>query len=194
MQFYTNILLVAETGQVLTAYRGRFSEEDVISLIESTDPSVTILLDVPLPVEPCFYDSVSETFISIPEQPTQYHTFDFDSKTWCDTRSLVEIKAQKWEEIKSERNALEFGGFEFEGHIYDSDQTSQGRIMGAALSQQAQSWTTKDNAVVPLSAAQMSELYSTLQARIASVHERGRIARQLIFDAETKEQIEAIQL
>ncbi len=33
-----------------------------------------------------------------------------------------------------------------------------------------------------------------LQAHIASVHEKGRIARQLIFDAETKEQVEAVQL
>lgn len=194
MQFYTNILLVAETGQVLTKYCGRFSEDDVIALTDRVDPSVTALLDVPLPVEPCFYDSVSETFISIPEQPTQYHTFDFDSKTWCDTRSLVEIKAQKWEEIKSERNALEFGGFEFEGHIYDSDQTSQGRIMGAALSQTDQVWTTKDNAVVPLSAAQMSELYSTLHAHIAHIHELSRAARQAVNIATSAEEVEAVTL
>lgn len=192
MQFYTNILLVAETGQVLTKYCGRFSEDDVIALTDSADASVTVLLDVQPPEEPCFYDSLSETFILIPAQPTQYHTFDFDSKTWCDTRSLVEIKAQKWEEIKAARNVLEFEGFEFEGHIYDSDQTSQGRIIGAAMSQTDQVWTVADNSTVSLTAAQLASLYITLQIHVANAHARGRAARQALDAATTIEEVNAV--
>ena len=41
---------------------------------------------------------------------------------------------------------------------------------------------------------QLQQLYAALQAHIASVHERGRIARQLIYEAETKEQVEEINL
>ena len=40
----------------------------------------------------------------------------------------------------------------------------------------------------------LQQLYAALQAHLASVHERGRIARQLIFEAETKEEVEAVQL
>lgn len=127
-------------------------------------------------------------------QPSPHHTFDYSIKQWVDPRSLDDIKAQKWAEIKSQRDQLEFGGFEFEGNIYDSDQVSQGRILGAATAGIDQVWTLRNNATVLLTAAQLQQLYQALQLHIAGVHERGRIARQLIFEAETKEQVEAINL
>ena len=130
----------------------------------------------------------------MPAQPTSYHIFNYDLKDWIDPRTLDEIKAQKWDEIKSQRDQLEFSGFEFEGDTYDSDQVSQGRIIGASSSGIDQTWTLADNTTVELSASQLQQLYAALQAHIASVHERGRIARQLIFDAETKEQVEEINL
>ena len=120
--------------------------------------------------------------------------FDYEIKQWIDPRTLDEIKAQKWAEIKAMRDQLEFGGFEFEGSIYDSDQVSQARIMGAVIAGVDQVWTLADNTTVELSASQLQQLYAALQAHIASAHERGRIARQLIYEAETKEQVEAVQL
>lgn len=133
-------------------------------------------------------------FVSIGEPPSMHHIFDYAFKQWVDPRTLDEIKAQKWVEIKSQRDQLEFGGFEFDGNIYDSDQVSQGRIIGAAGAGIDQVWTLADNTTVELSASQLQQLYAALQAHIASVHERGRIARQLLFEAETKDQVEAIQL
>lgn len=135
-----------------------------------------------------------ERFVSIPPPPSLNHTFDYTTKQWTDPRSLDEIKAQKWDEIKLQRDQLEFGGFEFEGNVYDSDQVSQGRIMGAAVAGIDQTWTLANNTTVELTALQLQQLYAALQSHIAGAHERGRIARQLIFEAETKEQVEAIQL
>ena len=135
-----------------------------------------------------------EVFVSIGDSPSTHHVFDYTTKQWTDPRSLDEIKAQKWAEIKLQRNQLEFGGFEFDGNIYDSDQVSQGRIMGAALAGVAQVWTLADNTTVELSASQLHQVYATLQAHIASTHERGRIARLAIDNALTKEDIEAVQL
>ena len=137
-----------------------------------------------------------------PPKPNKVGDWVFDSSTysWVDTTppviqpTLDEIKELKWTQIKKQRDQLEFGGFEFEGGVYDSDQVSQGRIMGAAIAGVDQVWTLADNTTVSLTAAQLQQLYAALQAHIASVHERGRIARQLIFDAETKEEVEAIQL
>lgn len=133
-------------------------------------------------------------FVSIGESPSTHHVFDYTTKQWLDPRSLDEIKAQKWAEIKSQRDQLEYGGFEFEGNMYDSDQVSQGRIMGAALAGVDQVWTLADNTTVELSALQLQQLYAALQSHVASVHERGRIARLAIEFAETKEEVEAIQL
>lgn len=141
-----------------------------------------------------YFDGESNKFVSIGEPPSPYHTFDYTAKQWVDPRSLDDIKAQKWAEIKTERYQLEFGGFEFEGNVYDSDQVSQGRIMGASLAGVDQTWTLANNTTVELTAQQLKELYAALQSHIASVHERGRIARQLIFEAETREHVEAVQL
>lgn len=135
-----------------------------------------------------------DKFVSIGEPPSEHHVFYYAAKQWIDPRSLYEVKAHKWDEIKAQRGQLEFGGFEFEGGVYDSDQVSQGRIMGAAAAGLDQVWTLADNTTAELSASQLQQLYAALQAHIASVHERGRIARQLIFEAETKEQVEAVQL
>ena len=141
-----------------------------------------------------YFDGEANKFVSIGEPVSPHHTFDYSAKQWIDPRSLDEIKAQKWAEIKSQRDQLEFGGFEFEGNTYDSDQVSQGRIMGAAIAGVDQTWTLANNTTVELTALQLQQLYAALQTHIAGVHERGRIARQLIFEAETKEQVEAIQL
>ncbi len=129
---------------------------------------------------------------SIGVQSSLHHIIDRVKKAWIDPRTLDQIKDQKWEKIKSQRDAFEFGGFDFEGGIYDSDQVSQGRIMGAALAGVDQVWTLADNTTVSLTALQLQQLYQASQAHIANAHERGRIARQLIYEAETIEQVEAV--
>ena len=157
-------------------------------------------LDLAENIEQYFYDGKS--FKLKQPKPVESGDWEFDNTSlqWVDKTSPVipltldEIKAQKWAEIKYGRDSLEFGGFEFEGNTYDSDQASQGRIMVAAVAGVDQVWTLADNTTAELSASQLQQLYAALQAHIASVHERGRIARQLIFDAETKEQVEAVQL
>lgn len=133
-------------------------------------------------------------WVDMPPQPSQFHAFSYVTKEWVDARSLDEIKAQKWEEIKLQRDAIEFGGFTFEGNVYDSDQVSQGRIMGAVITGVDQVWTTADNTTVNLNALQMQQLYVALQAHIADAHERGRIARNAIEEASTKDEIESILL
>lgn len=139
------------------------------------------------------YDFNSQKIRKI-SRPYSGFIFDHSSEQWIDPRTLDELKAQKWAKIKSQRDQLEFGGFEFDGGIYDSDQVSQGRIMGAAVAGVDQVWTLADNTTVELSASQLQQLYAALQAHIASAHERGRIARQLIHEAETKDQVEAVNL
>ena len=66
--------------------------------------------------------------------------------------------------------------------------------MGSAAAGVDQTWTLANNTTVKLTALQLQQLYTALQVHVASTHERGRIARQLIFDAETKEQVEAVML
>ena len=176
--------IVSKCGELLFIIQGN---SETVKLNTHDD---CIAVDDP-PSSNMFYQ---DKWVEMPNQPSSRHIFDYITKQWIDPRSLDEIKSQKWSEIKSQRDQLEFGGFEFEGNIYDSDQVSQGRIMGAAAAEVDQTWTLANNTTVELTAQQLKELYVVLQTHIAGVHERGRIARQLIFDAETKEQVESIQL
>ncbi len=141
-----------------------------------------------------YWDAELEVFVDIGELPSKFHAFDYNTKQWIDPRTLDEIKDQKWAQIKQQRNAMEFGGFVYNGNTYDSDQVSQGRIMGAASAGVDQVWTLADNTTVELTAQQLKELYIALQSHIANAHERGRVARQAIYEATTAEQVEAIAL
>lgn len=130
----------------------------------------------------------------LPPCPGEGYVFDYADRHWVDPRSIEDIKAQKWAEIKSQRNQLEVGGFEFEGGIYDSDQVSQGRIMGAAMAGADQTWTLANNSTVNLTASQLQQLYAALQEHISSIHERSRIAREKIENAQTVAEVEAVTL
>lgn len=167
--------------------------EGLQELIELNTPSTADFVDDIEYSEKTDYWNGSE-FISIGNPPTPNHTFDYVIKEWVDLRTLDQIKAQKWAEIKSQRDQLEFGGFEFEGDIYDSDRVSQGRILGAASAGLSQVWTLADNSTRSLSASQLQQLYAALQTHTALVHERGRIAREAIMSATTKEDVEAVTL
>ena len=177
--------IVRENGELLTIIVG---PKEVVAL--NTPQGCLAVSDPPRP------DMLYENggWIDLPKRPSLFHCFDYTTRHWVDQRSLDDLKAQKWGEVKSHRDQLEFGGFNFDGNIYDSDQVSQGRIMGAASAGIEQTWTLADNTTVALSALQLQQLYAALQAHIASVHARGRIARQLIFEAETEEEVGAIQL
>ena len=158
--------------------------------IELNTPKDCIAVEDP-PNPNMFYEN---GWVDVPAQPSSSHIFDYDLKQWVDPRTIEQVKEQKWTEVKSLRDQLEFSGFEFEGDTYDSDQVSQGRIMGAASAQIDQVWTLANNEMVELTAMQLSLLYQTLQAHIANIHERGRIARQLIYEATSIEQVEQITL
>ena len=175
--------IVSEHGKLLFTIQ---ADDDTVTL---NTPSGCLAVSDPESLDVYFQDGY---WHAMPEKPSQHHTFDYLSKSWSDMRSLDEVKAYKWEQLKQQRNVLEFGGFDFEGNIYDSDQVSQGRILGAASAGLSQVWTLADNSTRSLSASQLQQLYATLQMHIAAAHERGRIARQLIYEATSKEQIKAV--
>ncbi|EXI11603.1 MULTISPECIES: DUF4376 domain-containing protein [Acinetobacter calcoaceticus/baumannii complex] len=176
-------VLVSKYGEVIGHI---FGNDEMIKL---NTPEGCIALDDP-PFPNMFFQKGK--WVSIPTQPSPYHIFNYETKKWVDNRSLEDVKKHKWEHIKQQRDQFEYGGFEFDGGIYDSDQVSQGRIMGAAVAGVDQIWTLADNTTIDLSASQLQQLYAALQAHIANAHERGRIARQKIEAALTYEEIEAV--
>lgn len=133
-------------------------------------------------------------FIQIHDPPANHQVFDYELKQWIDPRTLDQVQKDKWGQIKYERDAFEFGGFEFESNIYDSDQVSQSRIISASKAGISQIWTLANNETIELSANQLIRLYQCLQLHIAFAHERGRVARQLIYEADSLEKVQAVIL
>lgn len=144
------------------------------------------------PPEPNMY--YQDGWVAMPTQPSPYHTFDYTTKQWIDPRTLDEIKAQKWSEIKAERDRLEYGGFEFEGNLYDSDEKSQARISAAASLGVAVEWTLADNSTIWLEPADLQRLVVALATHITTIHTRGKIAREKIYNATTIAEVEAVKL
>ncbi|HFX6391017.1 DUF4376 domain-containing protein [Acinetobacter baumannii] len=175
-------VLVSKNGEVIGHI---FGNEEMIKL---NTPEGCVALDDP-PYPNMFYQG---GWVEMPAQPSPYHIFDYETKKWVDNRSLEDVKRHKWEQIKKIRDQYEFGGFEFENKLYDSDHNSQLRIATAALLGVSVEWTLKDNSVVNLSPDQLIDLKTALAVHINNIHERGRIARQKIETALTYEEIEAV--
>lgn len=108
------------------------------------------------------------------------------------TPSLEHLKAKRWDYIKSQRDLDESSGFIFNGFTFDSDVSSQQKISILANSSEPIEWTLKDNSTLTLSPAQMVGLRDGLAAHLVAVHNRGTLARNLLDQANTPEEIQNI--
>lgn len=139
--------------------------------------------------------------VAFPVQGNPAQTWDWTAKAWVDQRSLDDVKAAKWTEIKAAREAIEYGSFTWDGSTFDADPVSTSRIMGAfalALAAQAagqpysQDWTLADNTTRTLSAADMLTVGAALGARVAGAFATASTLRAQIEAATTIEEVEDV--
>jgi hypothetical protein len=126
-----------------------------------------------------------------------YEIWDEVNGGWIDPRTLTDLKADKWIEIKAARTAQEFGSFDWGGYTFQCDEVSQRRIQGAvqlAMLDPALTldWTLADNTVQAFTAAEFEAIGQALAAHVGQCHERGRILRQEIDAATSEKDLEAI--
>lgn len=104
--------------------------------------------------------------------------------------------------IKETRDAIEFGGFTWNGYPFDSDQISQQRLsqacqqaLQAKLTNQefSRNWTLSSGEILEnITADQMLDICRTLADYVNSLHTRSQELYRQIDLAETKEQLEQI--
>ena len=133
------------------------------------------------------------------DRPSEAHVFDYSTKTWVDPRTLDEHKTAQWALIKAARNEAEFGGFTWDGSVFDSDQVSQARIQGAVLLASSSpdfvvDWTLADNTVRSLTADDLSAISQALGEHVSLQHSRARNARALLDQATTLSEVQAVSL
>ncbi|WP_159917879.1 DUF4376 domain-containing protein [Pantoea sp. 18069] len=134
----------------------------------------------------------------MPLRPSSAHIFDYTKKEWSDPRTLLELRAARWDEIKLARDAAEFGGFVWAGSRFDSDAVSQSRLRGAAqeaaqLPTFARVWTLADNTFRELNAAGMTAVVAALDAHIDRQHALARELRMQINAATNAAQLAGIR-
>lgn len=122
-----------------------------------------------------------------PAQPSSDHLWDAERKVWY--IPIESARNRAWLAVKAQRDAREFGPFEWGGHIFDGDEQSQRRLNLAVLGAQAalqagstwsMAWTLADNGVIELSAADLVAVVRALGFNIEAAHEAARAQRSVI--------------
>ena len=131
------------------------------------------------------------------DRPSNAHIFDYTTKQWVDPRSLEDHKTAQWALIKAARSEAEFGGFTWDGSIFDSDQVSQARIQGAVLLVTSNpdfvvDWTLADNTIRSLTADDLTAISQALGEHTSLQHTRARNARALLDQATTLSEVQAV--
>lgn len=133
----------------------------------------------------------------IPQKPSANHKFNYTTKQWEDPRTLDDLKAEKWRNIKFNRDQAERGGFTWDGSKFDSDPTSQQRIAVAVQMAQMNPafttvWTLADNSTRLLSAQDLFSVGLAMGAHVAGIFTHAQALRDQIATAATVQEVEAI--
>lgn len=127
--------------------------------------------------------------------------WDAASQQWAAQPTLEALRRQRWAALRAQRDAVEFGGFGWDGSRFDSDAVAQARIMGAvqmavlaAADGQPFSiaWTLADNQVRVLDGGQMIGVGLALGAHVGAAHATGRTLRALLQAAATPAEVAAV--
>ena len=165
--------------------------------LEHQGPSDTIKMEVPRPVDPNAFYVVDGTLVALPPKPSEHHRFSYTTKQWEDPRSIDDLRAEKWRNIKFNRDQAERGGFTWDGSKFDSDQTSQQRIAVAVQMAQMNPafttvWTLADNTRRTLNAKEFFEVGRALGAHVSGIFTHAQALREQIEQACTAQEVEAI--
>lgn len=113
--------------------------------------------------------------------------------------SLQELKEAKREEINQARDAEEQGGFSYMGKVFDSDQVSCIRMMGAsqalanAPAETTITWTCQDNSTIDLNGTEFAGLVVELATHSNTCHQKATALKEQIEKATSAEELEGIK-
>lgn len=135
-------------------------------------------------------------FLAQPMQVSPAHVWDNASFAWVLNLDIAKQHARS--KINTARDAEEVAGFTAYGKTFDSDKTSQQRILIAANTAQVVGssftidWTCADNSVITLDYAQMLGLPVIMAQAGNALHQKARDLKAQIDAATTLEEINAV--
>lgn len=187
-EIYTVTVFDKATGRIVSSGTSQAPE-----LFETETQSV--LIGVSGPVQGAYIEG--GVVVQMPTKPSPNHQFNYTTKQWEDPRTLADLKAEKWRNIKANRDAAEHGGFTWDGSVFDSDVLSQQRITGAVtLAQMSPAfttvWTLKDNSTRTLNSQDMFAVGVALGTHVSTQFAHGQELRTQIEETTSIDQLDLI--
>lgn len=115
-------------------------------------------------------------------------------------RTLDEVKADKVQSLKTERDSKEVEPITYQGYSFDYDSKARERISAAIIALELQGegatieWTTADNADTPVTANDLKMIIAAVAVRSNKLHTAYRVAKEKVETATTKEEVENVVL
>ncbi|WP_303707052.1 DUF4376 domain-containing protein [Phascolarctobacterium succinatutens] len=115
-------------------------------------------------------------------------------------RTLDEVKADKVQRLKTERDSKEVEPITYNGNSYDYDDKARERINAAIIALDVQGadasidWTTATNADVKVTANDLRMVIAMVAQRSNALHIAYRVAKENIEQATTVADVEAVTL
>ncbi len=115
--------------------------------------------------------------------------------------SLEELKGIKHKEINAKRDLFEISGFEYLGSVFDTDEKSYLRIIGAdnlamksvqANQEFSIEWTLADNSKKIMNAEEMLGLLPAFALYSDGLHKKANLLKVAVENASTKEELASI--
>lgn len=184
---------IDETGELVCLRSG----SNPALMLSSVGAGNSLLIVEP-PSEPSWWDAQALAWVTKPAQPSPWCEWNRAAKAWADPRTLAELRAARWAEIKLARAAAEAAPLAVDGRVFDADADSQRRIAGAvqlaviAPAGWSLDWTLADNTTATLTAAEVIAVGVALGQQVSAVHAVARLLRTQIESAEDAPEINAI--
>lgn len=133
-----------------------------------------------------------------PEQPSNYHKFDYVSKSWKDPRTLEEIKLIKWKEIKEVRDSEINSPITTPYGVFDGSTTARQNLNQVLMSINTKvtrkqpvsiNFTLYDNTVVKLNSDNLQDVGVLLTDREQVIRTKATALRNTIDTATTIEEV-----
>lgn len=115
-----------------------------------------------------------------------------------DVPTLEDIKTQKINSLKAERDRLEVEDITVDGNTFDYDDKARERVNNAIIALQASGtsihWTLADNTSVEVTAEDLIKVVSAVAIRSNALHVAYRKAKEEVLNAETEDEVNAVKL
>ena len=149
------------------------------------------------PLDAVWWNAGAAAWVARGAQATAGQMWDKVAHAWVDSRTLVQIRAAQWSQVRAGRDAQVNATFVWSGSTFDCDPVSQMRIIGAvqmALQVGANftiDWTLSNNTVRTLSMTDMVNLGMTMGKFVGAVVDHGRRLREQIQASTTASAVAA---